>query len=428
MKKFLTIFFSLTTILIKAQNVGIGTTDPHYKLHIEATNTGIYARTTSTLTDTSAIRGVLDNPSGAGARAAGVRGMSTSTTSYSIGVYGTQNGGGWGVAGSVKEAGTFGWGAGVFGEAGLNGFSSGVGGYGVYGVNSNTGGTAGFFQDFTGTATALKTLGALQFTGIGEAPNKVLTSTSTGVATWQSLPASATTWTVTGNDIYNANSGNVGINVIPTTFVKFHARRTDNAFFAPGFNLGAIYGENGSSNDGSGVVGVSAAPRSGSFSYAGVTGQNLGNPVPDVFGVIGLSQGVSSATVYSAGVGGYGDNGVLGYSQSATGAGVVAQSGSGKTALEVNNGFIKVTGTNRGAFKHTTTAGNTTSGNDFTSLSYDSPSINDIIIVTHNYTPNATYLNKSTGVFWTGTTWAIYLEDQTAMPLNITFNVIVIKQ
>ena len=407
---------------------GLGTIDPRYRLHVEEANyTGIYARSTASANDTSAIRGVLDNPSSAGPRAAGIRGVSTSTTAYSIGVYGTQNGGGWGIAGSVKEAGSGGWGAGVYGEAGLNGTSSGIGGYGVYGLNLNNAGAGGYFQDFFGNGVALRTQGTLQFLGIGEAANKVLTSNGSGMATWQNLPASSNAWTVSGGDIYNSNTGNVGVNVTPTAFAKFHARRIDNIFYSPSANLGAIYGENGSSNDGSGVTGVSGAPRSGSASYAGVSGQNLGNPGTDRFGVVGLSQGTSSGGVYSAGVGGYGDNGVLGYSQSSTGAGVLAQHASGKTALELNNGFIKVSGTNKTAFKHTTTAGNTPVGN-YTNLTYDTPSINDIIIVTHNYTPNYTYLNKITGVYWTGTTWAIYLEDQTNMPLNISFNVIVIKQ
>jgi hypothetical protein len=115
---------------------------------------GIYSRSTITTTDSAAIIGVLDVPTGANFRAAGVRGESKSTTNSSIGVYGLQNGGGFGVAGSVKEAGITGWGAGVYGEAGLNGFSSGTGGYGVSGANMNTGGTAGYFENFSGTTNS----------------------------------------------------------------------------------------------------------------------------------------------------------------------------------------------------------------------------------------------------------------------------------
>jgi hypothetical protein len=173
------------------------------------------------------------------------------------------------------------------------------------------------------------------------------------------------------------------------------------------------------------MYGISYAPRTGAQSYAGVSGLNLSGST-DRFGVIGTSSGTTSGSVYSAGVGGYGDYGVLGNSQSTTGAGVLAQHSSGKTALEVNNGFIKVSGTNKTAFKHTTAAGNI--AGDYTILTYDSPSANDILIVTHNNSPNNTYLNKSIGVFWTGAAWAIYLEDQTTMTANLTFNVMVIKQ
>jgi hypothetical protein len=40
---------------------------------------------------------------------------------------------------------------------------------------------------------------------------KVLTSNATGVASWQALPSAANSWTVSNNNIYNNNSGNVGI-------------------------------------------------------------------------------------------------------------------------------------------------------------------------------------------------------------------------
>jgi hypothetical protein len=40
---------------------------------------------------------------------------------------------------------------------------------------------------------------------------KVLTSDATGNATWQNLPAGSNTWNISGNDIVNTNSGNIGI-------------------------------------------------------------------------------------------------------------------------------------------------------------------------------------------------------------------------
>ena len=190
MKK-LSIFFALfcSSFIVFAQNVGINTVAPVYRLQVEeATKTAIYARTQSSAADTSAIRGVLDNPTLAGSRSAGVRGITTSTTSNSIGVYGTHAGGGWGVAGSTKEAGVGGGGSGVYGEAGLGGLASGTGGNGVLGINLNPSGIGGNFQDLDGSATsrALKTSGKVQLTGVGEAAGKALVTDNSGNASWGS--------------------------------------------------------------------------------------------------------------------------------------------------------------------------------------------------------------------------------------------------
>ncbi len=96
--------------------------------------------------------------------------------------------------------------------------------------------------------------------------------------------------------------------------------------------------------------------------------------------------------------------------------------------LEVNNGFIRVSGTDKTAFKHTTAPANITANTSV--ITYASPSANDILIVTHNYSPASTYLNKSYGVYWNAglSKWAVYLEDVSPMPTNIVFNVLVIKQ
>ncbi|MFN3690897.1 MAG: hypothetical protein ACK4UU_08245, partial [Fimbriimonadales bacterium] len=45
----------------------------------------------------------------------------------------------------------------------------------------------------------------------GAAAGRVLTSNASGDASWQDLPASASVWVVSGNNIYNSNTGNVGI-------------------------------------------------------------------------------------------------------------------------------------------------------------------------------------------------------------------------
>jgi hypothetical protein len=45
----------------------------------------------------------------------------------------------------------------------------------------------------------------------GAAAGRVLTSDASGNASWQPLPPSATVWAVSGTNIYNTNTGNVGI-------------------------------------------------------------------------------------------------------------------------------------------------------------------------------------------------------------------------
>ena len=302
--------------------------------------------------------------------------------------------------------------------------TSAVGGVGVGGFTTGANGVGVWAEAGQANAYALYTYGKIQMQNNGEAAGKVLTSDAAGNASWQNIPAGA--WSYNGADIYNNNSGNVGIGVNPpTTYAKLHVRRFDNISVSPFAERGAVYGENGSTNNGSGVMGVSFAAKGSAYYYAGVTGLNS-STATDMYGVAGFSTGVSSGGTYSAGVGGFGDYGLVGASSTSTGAGVLAQNSTGKTALQIDNGFIKVSGTNKTAFKHNTTAGNISG--DYTSLSYDSPTSNDIIIITHNYSPNATYLNKAIGVFWTGSTWAIYNDDLSAMTAGLTFNVLVIKQ
>lgn len=220
-------------------------------------------------------------------------------------------------------------------------------------------------------------------------------------------------------------NGNMGIGTTtPSSFAQLHVKRAGTWTY-PQFNeIGAIFAENSNPNEGSGVLGVTTAPKTGGSLWAGVTGINLGVG-SDRYGVFGFSYGTSSDDTYTAGVGGLGDYGVYGYGYT---TGVLAEHGSGGTALDLKNGFIKVSGSNKTAFKHTTAVSNITF--NYTYLTYATPSENDIVIVTHNFSPNGTYLNKAVGVFWdiTNSRWCIYNEDLSNMPTNITFNVLVIKQ
>jgi hypothetical protein len=101
-------------------------------------------------------------------------------------------------------------------------------------------------------------------------------------------------------------------------------------------------------------------------------------------------------------------------------------------ALELDGGLkVSDRADRKPAFKITSTVGNiyvnqlripnTTQAND----------PDDIIIITHNYGTGATNnFTKACGVYWDAgfSEWRIYVEDSTAMPVGITFNVLVIKQ
>ncbi len=374
--------------------IGINTPNPLFRLHIEGTNRpGVFARTFNASTDSGAIMGILDVPTGASFRASGVRGESKSTTTSSIGVYGLQNGGGWGVAGRAVEAGADDWGAGVFGE-----MIGGTGGSGVYGTNSNSGGYGGRFRDFSGLGFALYTQGRLRLTGINEAAGKVLTSDASGNANWQALPGGAGAWTVSGNDISNTNTGKVGIG---TSTIDASSKM--HILFSSG--LSEFITLQSTVADKS--MGFKLKNPDGQWTF----GQNIGNYPDSRFNffytpaVGATSQLLTLTKEGNLGIGDY------------TGLGVAPTE-----RLEIKNGFLKVSGTNRTAFTVTATATNT-SGNN-TLIDYINPANTDVIIVTHNWQGN--YMG-SIGVYFTAGTWRLFREDLAAIPVGEKFNVMIIK-
>lgn len=219
--------------------------------------------------------------------------------------------------------------------------------------------------------------------------------------------------------------GNTAIGTTANNSARFHVRRQVDLVIGSSEFLAAVYGENGSSIDGSGVYGATASARAGATGFAGVTGNNVGTGT-DRMGVVGMSSGTSSLSTLSAGVAGYGDNGVLGWTNSTSGAAVVAQHETGGTALDMNNGFMKVSGTNKTAFKHTTNATNVSS--HLTILGYVNAASTDLLFVMHDYGDVGPYLTKHVGVWWNGSNWTIYNEDSSPMPQGLRFNVLVIKQ
>lgn len=179
-----------------------------------------------------------------------------------------------------------------------------------------------------------------------------------------------------------------------------------------GYSAGVRGINNGTGGTGIGVIGYQAG------SGWGVYGET-----PSGFGVYGLTTNNSATSV-----------GVRGETFSTNGIAVEAKySGTGVgTALELDNGAIKVSGVNKAAFVHTATPANKLSANG---TDVDNPMCNGdasaILIVTQKLNPSGiVYNNSPIGVYYNTirNKWEIFNENNVAIPNNAQFNVLVIKQ
>jgi hypothetical protein len=180
---------------------------------------------------------------------------------------------------------------------------------------------------------------------------------------------------------------------------------------APGGYSAGVRGINNSTTgNGIGVVGYHAG------SGWGVYGET-----PNGIGTVGITTTTSGVTF-----------GVAAQISSPSGAAVIAKyTGSGAgIAMQLDNGAIKVSGTNKSAFLHTATAGNSTS--NYTTI--DNPltngDANAILIITPNLV-NSVYTNFPIGVWYNAGTskWTIFNQNSGgSIPNNAVFNVLVIKQ
>jgi hypothetical protein len=189
----------------------------------------------------------------------------------------------------------------------------------------------------------------------------------------------------------------------------------------------AVIGENRNAASGAGVLGLSIAP-SASVIDAAVVGINFGTGT-HTYGIIGSSFGSSGA-----GVVGKTDNatsGILGITMNATGPAIKAQAdGSSIVALELQNGALKVSGTNKTVVRIVAQTGVNINSNQVvipnTTLAN---SETDLLIVTPVYnSATAVYLNRPIGVWWSGSNWTIFTQDGSAMPVGVEFNVLIVKQ
>lgn len=172
--------------------VGIGTTNP--TLRLEVLGQGQFIANGTNLPAVTGINTGSNFPTAAGVRGnsdvLGVVGQGF--TDNGVGVAGYNLGGGQGPD-FLPGAGVAGYsnrGHGVFGRTTRSGGYAGV--YGSAYGNETVGGlfSSGSSDGFANTL-ALRTMGAVRMTGIGEAAGRVLTSDGQGNATWQAPPAAA---------------------------------------------------------------------------------------------------------------------------------------------------------------------------------------------------------------------------------------------
>jgi hypothetical protein len=332
-----------------------------------------------------------------------------------------------------------------FGVSGIGGTGSGVvgvstSGFGVYGQGGSTG-VYGTTTDFAGV-------------GVYGETNTNRGVWGRGLTTGDGVYGDATS----GNGVRgDATSGN-GVHGIATTGIGVRGNGNQGVF-----GEGIATGVFGNTTEGTGVFGRSDTFR-GVWGRGITTGDGVYGDAISGKGVHGVTSGTGigvygSATAGGIAVYGQSNSGDAGYFSSVSGKGVYATSSSGNaivadntsasvpvaqlvnlsggTALELIastavkiTGAIKVAGgvSVQPAFKIVSSAGNITLNQLTIPNTTLANNANDIVMVTHNYGSGGPYLNKAYGVFWTGSSWTIYLEDSTAMPVGVTFNVLVIKQ
>jgi hypothetical protein len=247
---------------------------------------------------------------------------------------------------------------------------------------------------------------------------KVDNSNNIALGVFSLVTGTTETVAFAGNSSNNSNGTNISTGV--------HGRSgTGGTFLAQNSSYG-VKGESLNTTRGVGVFGGSNSG-SANLAEAAVLGINWSTG-SDVYGIIGKSSGTSSG----AGTVGYTANataGLLGYAHfTSTGPAIKSTSlaGSAQIGLELENGAIKVSGTNRTVFQHEATAGNTSFNETVIPNTTLANSASDLLIITPYW--DGVYVNAPIGVYFAGGTWRIFRQDAVAMPVGAKFNVLVVKQ
>jgi len=276
------------------------------------------------------------------------------------------------------------------------------------------------------------TIDAVGNVGIGTtAPNHFLDIAATGAAYGINVEHSSSnvrgiassmgnnqnTIGVLGSSFYNSAAGNYAIGIHGIS-------GQGGSFLSPTDNYGVV-GESRNAASGIGVLGSSTSP-SPFITQAAILGINF-STAASTYGIIGFVNGSSGAGVVGKTTNA--TTGLLGYATStSTGPAIKSASsvGSSLIGLELENGAIKVSGTNRTVFQHVTTAGNIISNETVIPNTTLANSATDMLIVTPVW--EGVYINAPIGVYFSGGSWRIFRQDLAAMPVGVKFNVLVVKQ
>ncbi len=163
-------------------------------------------------------------------------------------------------------------------------------------------------------------------------------------------------------------------------------------------------------------------------------GSGWGSPgSAGVRGDSGSGGGVVGTTSTGTGVAGLAGAGLGVSAYAESGTALLARTNTGTTAVQIDNGAIRVSGTVRPVFRHIASAGNIT-GNltrlDHPLLNGDA---NALVFVEHLYqpAPGNVYVPGGVGVYYDESVdrWTIFRENPLdTMPAGARFNVLVVKQ
>lgn len=150
-------------------------------------------------------------------------------------------------------------------------------------------------------------------------------------------------------------------------------------------------------------------------------------------GLVGASDtaaGVVGLSYSGTGVGGSSSSGPGVFGMSLNGPGVRAQAGTSTGgALEVD-GAVYVGGSVRPVFRHVSSVAN--NFGNLTKIDHPLTNLdpNAMLVVTHEFAAGAAAYIGAIGIYYDNTSgkWTIFREDQLAMPADMIFNVLVVKQ